>query len=459
MANRPATGNPQLSRRTKSLLVLGAVVLVVLVGLARLVDVYVDWAWFGEVGFRERLHDGARHARRAGRHRGRLHGRADRAQPLRRVPHPAGVRARRGPRGPGRALPHRRAGPPAAVRDRHPADRRDHRRALGAERLGDHPALPQPDAVRRDRPGLRPRHQLLRLRAAVLARGAVLALRRRRGELPRRARRALRLRRHPPGRAQRLARHRRPRPPRRPRRHLRAAQGRRLLLRPLRAALLRPQGLGERRQLLRRELHRPQRGHAGQADPAADRGHLRGRVLRRGVPAQPADPRDRARAADPVQRPHRRRVARGARAVLGAPQRQPARGGLDRAQHRGDETGVRDHATERQRAALRRDHRPERRLGPAGDLHRPGHRPEHPPARPEPALAHLHPARAAPELLRFRAHPRRRPLHAGRRRPRTTSSRPARSTRTTWSATSRTGSTATSSTPTATASSPRRRTR
>ncbi|MFC5066064.1 UPF0182 family protein [Actinomycetospora atypica] len=52
MANRPATGNPQLSRRTKSLLVLGAVVLVVLVVLARLVDVYVDFAWFGEVGFR-----------------------------------------------------------------------------------------------------------------------------------------------------------------------------------------------------------------------------------------------------------------------------------------------------------------------------------------------------------------------------------------------------------------------
>jgi uncharacterized protein len=53
VANRPATGSPQLSRRTKSLLVLGAVVLVVLVLLARLVDVYVDWAWFGEVGFRE----------------------------------------------------------------------------------------------------------------------------------------------------------------------------------------------------------------------------------------------------------------------------------------------------------------------------------------------------------------------------------------------------------------------
>ncbi|MDL5157239.1 UPF0182 family protein [Actinomycetospora termitidis] len=52
MANRPATGNPQLSRRTKSLLVLGAIVLVVLVALFRLVDIYVDFAWFGEVGFR-----------------------------------------------------------------------------------------------------------------------------------------------------------------------------------------------------------------------------------------------------------------------------------------------------------------------------------------------------------------------------------------------------------------------
>jgi hypothetical protein len=52
VANRPATGNPQLSRRTKTLLVVGAVVLVVLIGLARLIDVYVDWAWFGEVGFR-----------------------------------------------------------------------------------------------------------------------------------------------------------------------------------------------------------------------------------------------------------------------------------------------------------------------------------------------------------------------------------------------------------------------
>jgi len=52
VADRPVSGTPQLSRRTQRLLVLGAVVLVVLVGGAQLIDVYVDWAWFGEVGFR-----------------------------------------------------------------------------------------------------------------------------------------------------------------------------------------------------------------------------------------------------------------------------------------------------------------------------------------------------------------------------------------------------------------------
>jgi uncharacterized protein len=52
VANRPPTATPQLSRRTKTLLIVGAVALVVLLGGARLVDVYVDWAWFGEVGFR-----------------------------------------------------------------------------------------------------------------------------------------------------------------------------------------------------------------------------------------------------------------------------------------------------------------------------------------------------------------------------------------------------------------------
>ena len=56
-----------------------------------------------------------------------------------------------------------------------------------------------------------------------------------------------------------------------------AAQGGRVLVRPVLAAVERPQGT----HVHRCRLHRHQRGAAGQADPAGDRGHLRGRVLRR----------------------------------------------------------------------------------------------------------------------------------------------------------------------------------
>ena len=52
MANRPPTGTPQLTRRTKTLLIVGGIVLVILLGGSRLIDMYVDYAWFGEVGFR-----------------------------------------------------------------------------------------------------------------------------------------------------------------------------------------------------------------------------------------------------------------------------------------------------------------------------------------------------------------------------------------------------------------------
>ncbi|HEV7647714.1 MAG TPA: UPF0182 family protein [Actinophytocola sp.] len=52
MATRPPIGMPKLSRRAKILLsIAGALILVLLVG-ARLLDTYVDWLWFGEVGFR-----------------------------------------------------------------------------------------------------------------------------------------------------------------------------------------------------------------------------------------------------------------------------------------------------------------------------------------------------------------------------------------------------------------------
>jgi hypothetical protein len=49
----PPTGAPALSRRTRVLLIVGAVVLVALLAGSRLLDYYVNWLWFGEVGFRE----------------------------------------------------------------------------------------------------------------------------------------------------------------------------------------------------------------------------------------------------------------------------------------------------------------------------------------------------------------------------------------------------------------------
>jgi uncharacterized membrane protein (UPF0182 family) len=48
----PPTGAPALSRRTRILLVIGGVALVALLAGSRLLDYYVNWLWFGEVGFR-----------------------------------------------------------------------------------------------------------------------------------------------------------------------------------------------------------------------------------------------------------------------------------------------------------------------------------------------------------------------------------------------------------------------
>ncbi|WP_220187711.1 UPF0182 family protein, partial [Pseudonocardia pini] len=49
---RPPAGAPSLSRRTRILLIAAAVLVVVLLGGSRLVDLYVDWLWFGETGYR-----------------------------------------------------------------------------------------------------------------------------------------------------------------------------------------------------------------------------------------------------------------------------------------------------------------------------------------------------------------------------------------------------------------------
>jgi uncharacterized membrane protein (UPF0182 family) len=52
VAMRPPVGAPTLTRRTRILLVVAGVVVLLLLGGSRLINFYVDWLWFGEVGFR-----------------------------------------------------------------------------------------------------------------------------------------------------------------------------------------------------------------------------------------------------------------------------------------------------------------------------------------------------------------------------------------------------------------------
>src|ERR1700754_2521077 len=49
---RPPVGAPTLSRRTRILLVLAAILVLLLLGGSRMINFYVDCFWFGEVGFR-----------------------------------------------------------------------------------------------------------------------------------------------------------------------------------------------------------------------------------------------------------------------------------------------------------------------------------------------------------------------------------------------------------------------
>lgn len=51
MANRPPVAVPALSRRARILIAVGVAVLVLLIVGSRLIDTYVDWLWFAEVGF------------------------------------------------------------------------------------------------------------------------------------------------------------------------------------------------------------------------------------------------------------------------------------------------------------------------------------------------------------------------------------------------------------------------
>ena len=52
MAMRPPVGAPTLTRRTRILLAVAGVLVLLLLGGSRLINFYIDWLWFGEVGFR-----------------------------------------------------------------------------------------------------------------------------------------------------------------------------------------------------------------------------------------------------------------------------------------------------------------------------------------------------------------------------------------------------------------------
>src|SRR5262249_29571637 len=52
VATRPPIGLPKLSRRSRILLISAATIILLLLLGARLLDTYVNWLWYGEVGFK-----------------------------------------------------------------------------------------------------------------------------------------------------------------------------------------------------------------------------------------------------------------------------------------------------------------------------------------------------------------------------------------------------------------------
>ena len=107
MGMRPAARMPKLTRRSRILIAVALAVVLLLLFGPRLVDAYVDWLWFGELGYRSVFTTEAGHPSRRllgggggnGRHRVR------RARPG--VPLSAGVRPDQRPQRSGGPLPHR----------------------------------------------------------------------------------------------------------------------------------------------------------------------------------------------------------------------------------------------------------------------------------------------------------------------------------------------------------------
>jgi len=52
VAMRPPVGSPTLTRRTRILLIVAGILVLLLLGGSRLLNLYIDWLWFGEVDFR-----------------------------------------------------------------------------------------------------------------------------------------------------------------------------------------------------------------------------------------------------------------------------------------------------------------------------------------------------------------------------------------------------------------------
>ena len=107
-----------------------------------LINLYVDWLWFGEVGYRsvfttDAVHPGPAVPARRGADR-----RAGRAVPVDRLPVPARSSCRSRAGRPDRPVPHGDHLAAAAVRHRHPGARRRDRGARRAGQLADRAAVP-----------------------------------------------------------------------------------------------------------------------------------------------------------------------------------------------------------------------------------------------------------------------------------------------------------------------------
>ncbi len=163
-----------------------------------------------------------------------------------------------------------------------------------------------------------------------------------------RGRRALPVRRHPAAVGLRPGLRRRPGPALRAVRAVPAAQGRRLLARPVRP------DLAVRQPDHRHDLHPRPRGAAGEEHPDVHRGDLRGAVLRQHRPPHLAAARRGPGAVRDLRRAAGRRLAGPDAAVPGQARRAGQGSVVHRQEHPGDARCVRPGGHQRQR--LRRQH-------------------------------------------------------------------------------------------------------